>query len=229
MAVFVFPQIIDRFQSIFSIHLFGDRPQNFNTEFFIVDTVCIIKPFYKIVFSGQRFELNVRISLQRFVKRFAISGTGTAAVIFVGNQCSHLIVCLHQAGDITVFGCSQRFRTRAFHKPVMVKPGKLYELIVEHVLKSFVMVHVRVADHGDKRKRQRIFLVIQIKPPGKVSVHVVGFAGIYNNMLIIGGNDVASVALTNIHKVDFQYTLFLYVSHFYPSVTVTAFGFHPSV
>ena len=77
-------------------------------------------------------------------------------------------------------------------------------------LESLVMIRVRMRnDHGESRR-----LVLggtQVEPPFQETVHIALLARIDQEMLVVRGDDMASVSLPHVDEIDLDRPLFLHL------------------
>ena len=91
----------------------------------------------------------------------------------------------------------------------------------EYASKTLVVVSVRMGDDNSERRGSGLGLV-EVEAPSQVTVHILSFAGVNQDMLVVRGGNVTSVALAYIYEIDLQDSLLLDLGLFDVSVYITA-------
>ena len=113
-----------------------------------------------------------------------------------------------------------------FHQAVVIDlgEGKLLGIFfrrIEYILESIVMVRIRMGD-DDRERRGRRTGFRQIEPPSQETEHVVGLSRIDQEMLVVRGDDMATVPLPYVDEIHFKRPLVLHFLDFDIAIGIAA-------
>ena len=120
----------------------------------------------------------------------------------------------------------QLIRSIALNNAVVIDGSELDVRLFEDALKPGVMVHVRMRDHGGIEGPLRLEAGIT---PAQVPQHVVGDAGIHDDVPVVRRDQEAAITLADVQEDDFEAALGLEIGFLHPAFGAAGGDGHPTI
>ena len=211
MPVLGLPRAAEIRQGVLSVDLFRDGAHDLDLQAAVVVDRRATFPQRHLGGAGRKLEgLDILSDPARLASLEALHAR---LVIFlriteVGDVFIVVIPFFREVQDRT-----QRVgvRSRRLHHSVVVDlvEGQLLGkslMVREDFIEPQIMVRVRMGDH-DRHVRRRRLGIFQVEPPAEEAEHVLLFARVDDEMLVVGGDDMASVALAHVDEIDLEHRI----------------------